>query len=209
MSAMTVAGCQSDSSPTSPSASTTIARRIAVLGDSLATSPSSAQSFPGVLQERLEAKSLPWSVRNAGVRGDTTTGGLRRLDAVLDENPAILIVALGANDGLRGVDIAIVTRNLSTIIERAQARKIRVLLCGMEAPPFNGWNYTLAFHEIYPDLARKYGVPLVPFLLAKVALVREMNGEDLIHPNAAGARQIADTIWPYLEPMLAQPVARR
>jgi len=206
---MIVAGCQSNSSPTSPSASTAVEQRIAVLGDSLATSPSAGLSFPAVLQARLEAKSLRWTVRNAGVRGDTTTGGLRRLDAVLDQNPAILIVALGANDGIRGVEGALVRRNLSTIIERAQARQIRVLLCGMEAPPFYGWNYTLAFHEIFPDLARKYNVPLVPFLLVKVALNPEMNGEDLIHPNAAGARQIADTVWPYLEPMLTQSVARR
>ena len=106
---------------------------------------------------------------------------------MLDQNPAILIVALGANDGIRGVEGALVRRNLSTIIERAQARQIRVLLCGMEAPPFYGWNYTLAFHEIFPDLARNTNVPLVPFLLAKVALNPEMNGEDLIHPNAAGA----------------------
>jgi acyl-CoA thioesterase-1 len=202
LSAMIVAGCRSDSNPLSPSAGTATEPRIAVLGDSLATSPSAGQSFPAVLQARLEAKGLRWKVRNAGQRGDTTTGGLRRLEAVLDQDPAILIVALGANDGVRGVDLAVVSRNLSTIIERAQARQVRVLLCGMEAPPFYGWNYTLAFHEIFPDLARKYNVPLVPFLLAKVALNPEMNGEDLIHPNAAGARQIADTIWPYLEPML-------
>jgi acyl-CoA thioesterase I len=205
---MIIAGCQSDSSPTSPSASAASEPRIAVLGDSLATSPSVGQSFPAVLQARLDAKALRWSIRNAGQRGDTTTGGLRRLETVLNQDPAILIVALGANDGIRGVDLAVVTRNLATIIERAQARQIRVLLCGMEAPPFYGWNYMLAFHEIFPDLARKYNVPLVPFLLARVALNPEMNGEDLIHPNAAGARQIADTIWPYLEPMLAQSVAR-
>src|SRR5215210_7847420 len=140
ISAMIAAGCQSDSSPTAPSTSRATEPRIAVLGDSLATSPSAAQSFPSVLQTRIEAKSLRWSVRNFGVRGDTTTGGLRRLDGVLDQDPAILIVALGANDGIRGVDLAVVTRNLSTIIERAQERRIRILLCGMEAPPFYGWN---------------------------------------------------------------------
>src|SRR5688572_1447203 len=111
LSAMIVAGCRSDSNPLSPSAGTATEPRIAVLGDSLATSPSAAHSFPAVLQARLDAKGLRWSIRNAGQRGDTTTGGLRRLEAVLDQDPAILIIALGANDGIRGVDLAVVRRN--------------------------------------------------------------------------------------------------
>lgn len=177
--------------------------RIAVLGDSLAISPSRAEGFPAVLQSRLESRRLSWTVTNFGARGDTTTGGLRRLEEVLNVEPDILIVALGANDGLRGVPLATITSNLSAIIERAQARGVKVLLCGMETLPINGWNYTMQFHHLFPDLARKYDVPLVPFLLTTVALNPEMNGDDLIHPNAAGARQIAETIWPYLEPLVA------
>jgi acyl-CoA thioesterase I len=174
-----------------------------VLGDSLAVSPSEADGFPAVLEARLHERGLTqWTVINAGVRGDTTTGGLGRVDALLADRPSILILALGANDGLRGVDVSVVTRNLSQIIERAEARGAKVLLCGMDAPPIRGWDYTVAFHQVFPGVATKYRVPLVPFLLEGVALNPNLNGDDFIHPNAAGARQIAETIWPYLEPMV-------
>jgi acyl-CoA thioesterase-1 len=205
-----LAACDAARNPTAPSTSAPAIEkpRIAVLGDSLAVSPSESESFPAVLQSRLNARQLPWVIANAGVRGDTTAGALRRLDTVLTGQPHVLIVALGANDGLRGVNIATITRNLSEIIERAQARGVAVLLCGMETPPLNGWNYTVAFHEIYPGLAARYHTPLVPFLLTNVALNPEMNGPDLVHPNAAGARQIAATVWPYLEPLVIEAAAR-
>ena len=175
-----------------------------VLGDSLAVSPSTTVNFPAELQKRIEAAGRRWAISNASVSGDTTAGGLRRLDAAIDSGAEILILALGANDGLRGVDTAAVERNLSTIIEQAQARGIRVLLCGMETPPTRGWNYTVEFHRVFPRIAQKYQVPLVPFLLTGVALNPDMNGDDEIHPNAAGARQIADNVWPYLEQVVAQ-----
>jgi len=204
------AACGAHGSAVAPSAQVDDApapQRIVVLGDSLAVSPSADEGFPAVLEARLRERALPWTVVNAGVRGDTSAGGLRRVDALLAGKPQILILALGANDGLRGVDPDVVTRNLSQIIDRATARGAKVLLCGMDAPPLHGWQYTLAFHQVFPDVAAKYHVPLVPFLLQGVALNPEMNGDDLIHPNAAGARQIAETVWPYLEPMLA-PVTR-
>lgn len=201
--AMIAASCDGEAGPTSPSATVGPMHRIAVLGDSLAVSPSRAEGFPAVLQARLDERRLNTTVTNFGVRGDTTTGGLRRLDEVLGGHPDIVIVALGANDGLRGVPLTTVTRNLSEIIERTKASGARVLLCGMETPPINGWNYTVGFHNVFPNLASTHNVPLVPFLLESVALNPEMNGDDLIHPNAAGARQIAATIWPYLEPMVA------
>ena len=137
--------------------------------------------------------------------GDTTTGGLRRFEQALTGDTRVLVLELGANDGLRGIDIPIVEKNLSTMIERAQARGIRVLLCGMETPPLNGWNYTVDFHRLFPRLAQKYNVALVPFLLAGVALNPELNGDDEIHPNAAGAQRIAETVWPYLEPLVLLP----
>jgi acyl-CoA thioesterase I len=174
-----------------------------VLGDSLAVSPSREQSFPAALQSRLDQQRLRWTVTNAGVNGDTTSGGLRRVDPLIaGDDVRVLVVALGANDGVRGADLSLVERNLAGIIERAQARRIQVLLCGMETPPLHGWDYTVDFHRLFPRLAARYQVPLVPFLLDGVALVPSLNGADGIHPNAAGARRIADTLWPYLEPLV-------
>jgi acyl-CoA thioesterase-1 len=201
LAAITVA-CGSSSTPAGPAPPAPLPRQIVVLGDSLAVSPSKEQAFPAVLQARIRERDASWQIVNAGVSGDTTAGGLRRLDAVLTNDTAILVLALGANDGLRGVPASSVERNLASIIERAQARDVRVLLCGMETPPFNGWDYTVAFHEIFPRLAAKYTVPLVPFLLTGVALNPELNGADRIHPNAGGAQRIAETVWTYLEPML-------
>ena len=177
---------------------------VLVLGDSLAISPSSSQNFAAELQARLRAVDPAWTVVNAGVRGDTTGGGVNRCDYWLGGDPQILILALGANDGLRGVNAAAVEKNLACIIERAQARGIRVLLCGMQAPPLWGWDQARAFQEVFPRLAARYKVPLVPFLLEGVMLNRAMNGPDGIHPNAAGARAIADLVWPHLQPLALQ-----
>jgi acyl-CoA thioesterase-1 len=200
--------CGSTSMPSAPTSPTvdaaSITRRIVVLGDSLALSPSRDDNFPAELQKRLDARQLRWTVTNASVSGDTTSGGLRRLNAALTSDTHILVLALGANDGLRGVDVSAIETNLSTIIERAQARGIRVLLCGMETPPTRGWSYTIEFHRAFPRIAAKYGILLVPFLLTGVALNPDFNGADDIHPNSAGARRIADTVWPYLEELAEQ-----
>lgn len=195
--------------PSSPTASSppVVQRRAVVLGDSLAVSPSRAEGFPSELQRRLDAAQPGWVVSNAGVSGDTTGGGLRRFDQAVPDDTRILILELGANDGLRGVDIATVERNLATMIERAQAHGTRVLLCGMETPPLHGWNYTVDFHQLFPRLAHKYGIPLVPFLLEGVVLNPDLNGDDEIHPNAAGAQRIAETVWPYLQPLARQQSA--
>ncbi len=179
-------------------------RTVAVLGDSLSVSPSPDESFPAVLQRRLEAEGRAWRLVSFGRNGDTTEDGLALLDDLLAEQPDILVLALGANDGIRGVPLDTVRQNLSTIITRAQAAGVRVLLCGMEAPPLNGLRYSLAFHFLFPDLAEKYELPLVPFLLTGVIGRRELNREDRVHPNASGAERIAETIWPVLEPMLAE-----
>jgi acyl-CoA thioesterase-1 len=205
--AMTIVSCGS-TSPLAPSAGAPAAvpRDVVVLGDSLAVSPRIDQSFPAVLQRRIDRDSLPWTVINAGVSGDTTADGLRRVDAVLNDRVGVLVLALGANDGLRGVSVAAVEQNLSSIIERARARRIAVLLCGMETPPAHGWEYTLDFHRLFPRLAANYEIPLVPFLLQDVALVPDMNGPDGIHPNVSGAQRIAETLWPYLAPMLNRSV---
>jgi acyl-CoA thioesterase-1 len=194
--------CGDDAMPTSPTSSAAPPRTVAVLGDSLAVSPSLQASFPAELQRRLDAERLPWRVVNAGRNGDTTAQGLARLDDVLRARPSVLILALGANDGLRGVPVPTVHRQLDEIVRRATASGARVLLCGMETPPFRGWDYSMAFHGIYPEIARTHQLPLVPFLLAGVFGNLDMNQPDMIHPNAAGARRIAETVWPFLEPMV-------
>jgi acyl-CoA thioesterase I len=204
LAALSVPACidsNSSSSPTAPDPAVTVTRRLVVLGDSLAVSPSRTEGFPAVLEQRLNAQHAGWVVSNAGVSGDTTSGGLRRFDQAVADGTQILILELGANDGLRGVDVSTVERNLSAMIERAQGRGIRVLLCGMETPPLHGWNYTVDFHEVFPRLAKKYNLPLVPFLLEGVVLNPDLNGDDEIHPNALGAQRIAETVWPYLEPL--------
>jgi acyl-CoA thioesterase-1 len=201
--------CGSSRSPAGPTGQPgQLSPHIVVLGDSLAVSPSRDQSFPAVLQTRVAQRGQGWVVVNASESGDTTAEGLARLDPLLRDDVRIIVVALGANDGLRGVSIAMVEQNLSAIVERAQSRGIRVLLCGMETPPLHGLEYTIAFHQLFPRLATKFHVPLVPFLLDGVALVPALNGQDGFHPNAAGARRIAETVWPYLEPLLQETTTR-
>jgi len=194
------AGCSSG--PSSERAQHRQAVRIVVLGDSLSVSPTLTESFPSLLEKRLLETGSPATVVNAGVRGDTTAGGLARIDALLSQKPAVLILALGANDGLRGLDVGAMANNLGEMIERSQRKGVKVLLCGMELPPVRGIPYARAFRAVFPDLARARDIALVPFLLEGVALNSSMNGADQIHPNAVGARKIADTVWPYLEPLV-------
>jgi acyl-CoA thioesterase-1 len=178
--------------------------RVVVLGDSLTAGLGlpSQEAFPALLQRKIDADNLKFEVINAGVSGDTSAGGLRRLDWALEGDVQVLIVGLGANDGLRGLPVEEMRRNLSAIIERAQARHITVVLCGMEAPPNFGTSYTTAFRAAYKDLASKYDVAFVPFLLDGVAGLADLNQEDGIHPNARGAQRVADTVWSTLRPLL-------
>jgi acyl-CoA thioesterase I len=177
--------------------------RIVVLGDSLTAGlglPES-EAYPALLQQKLDAEGYAFQIVNAGVSGDTTAGGLRRLDWALDGDVKILIIALGANDGLRGLSIDDMQKNLATIIERARKRGVAVLLAGMEAPPNYGQEYTVQFRQVYRDLARTHNVTFVPFLLDGVAGQARLNQGDGIHPSAEGARLIAETIWRTLKPM--------
>lgn len=200
---VSLTSCGATASPVSPAESSTApVAQLVVLGDSLAVSPSRTENFPAELQKRLTAESLRWSVVNAGVSGDVTAGGRQRVESVISGSTRILVLSLGANDGLRGVPATAIEENLAAIIERARARNVSVLLCGMETPPGHGWDYTIAFHRIFPRLAARYGIPLVPFLLTGVALNPDMNGPDGLHPNSRGARQIADNVWPYLRELI-------
>jgi acyl-CoA thioesterase-1 len=178
--------------------------RVVAFGDSLTSGRGvgADEAFPAILQQRIEDDGLDYVVVNAGVSGDTSSRALRRLNTALDGDVRVLILALGANDGLRGVPVATLKSNLSRIIEQAQQRGATVLLCGMEALPLYGWNYSVAFHNVYRDLAQEYGVTLVPFILTNVIGNPDLMQHDHAHPNARGARAIADNIWPYLEPIL-------
>ena len=178
--------------------------RVVFLGDSLTAGLGldQAEAYPALVQRRLKDRGLAFDVVNAGVSGDTSAGGLSRLDWALEGNVKVLVLALGANDGLRGLPIEELGRNLSAIIERAQSRHVTVVLAGMEAPPNFGMEYTTAFHSLYPTLARKYHVRLVPFLLDKVAGIQSLNQRDGIHPNAQGAAIVADNVCAVLEPVL-------
>jgi acyl-CoA thioesterase-1 len=185
------------------------APRIVALGDSLTSGKGigTSTAFPAVLQEELDRSGLNFQMVNAGISGATTATGLRRVRDVLDGDVRVLIVALGANDGLRGVSVAQLKSNLSQIIEIAQQRGITVLLCGMEALPVHGWDYSVAFHMAYRDLADRYHLTLVPFMLANVIGRADMMQRDQVHPNASGARAIAANIWPYLKPLVEAPVS--
>ena len=184
--------------------------RIVVLGDSLTAGlglPIRA-AYPSLLQERLKAEGLHFQVVNAGVSGDTSADGLSRLDWALEGDVQVLIVALGGNDGLRGLPAEQLQDNLARIIERAQARRIRVILAGMEAPPNYGRDYVVSFHQVYPALAATYHLALIPFLLQNVAGIEGLNQRDGIHPTAAGARIVADHVWAVLKPIV-EPSALR
>ena len=195
--------------PAAPQA--TSAPRIVVLGDSLTAGLGLpiTQAYPSLLQQRLKEEGFDYEVVNAGVSGDTSASGLSRLDWALQGDVRILIVALGGNDALRGLPASQLQRNLGEIIERAQARRIRVILAGMESPPNWGRDYNVSFHKVYTTLAAQFHVPLVPFLLAGVAGTDTLNQPDGIHPTAAGARIVADNVWAVLKPVLQENGRRR
>ena len=201
-------GVPQDTAPTTsaaavatPAALPAAVLRVVLLGDSLTAGYGLApdDAYPSVLQRRLREDGLAVDVVNAGVSGDTSAGGLRRLDWALEGPVRVLVVALGGNDALRGLTVDDLKRNLTAIIERAQARKVTVILAGMEAPPNLGRPYTAAFRQVYRDVAAAHRVALLPFLLEGVAGVADLNQDDGIHPNAAGARRVADNLRPYIE----------
>jgi len=196
-------------SPLLPAATPAAAPRTVVfLGDSLTAgyglADPASEAYPALIAERLRAARTPWKVVNAGISGDTTAGGLRRIDWTLRAPVDVLVVALGANDGLRGVDPAVTAANLRGIIERARARHpaVRILLAGMQLPPELGAAHTAAFARVFPDVAAATGSALVPFLLAGVGGNPALNLGDRIHPNAAGHAVMAATVWFLLEPLL-------
>lgn len=161
-----------------------------------------SQSYPAVLQELLQVDGYKYEVINAGVSGDTTAGGLRRLDWSLEGNVKFLILELGANDILRGQPVDFMKQNLSEMIKKAQAHEVTVLLAQMEAPTNSGFEYRREVHNAFQDLAQEHGVTLIPFILKNVVGAERLIQEDGSHPTAEGARVIAEHVYQSLKPLL-------
>jgi acyl-CoA thioesterase-1 len=179
-------------------------RVIVAFGDSLTAGYGVApeESYPALLGARLREAGYRYRVINAGVSGDTTAGGLRRVDWALKLKPEIALVELGANDALRGQDLEKTRANLDAIVARFEAGGARVLLLGMRLPPNYGGRYARAFEKMYEDVARARKVPLMPFFLDGVGAVARLNQSDGIHPTAEGYRVIVERLWPNLTPLL-------
>ncbi|MEP3390053.1 MAG: arylesterase [Reichenbachiella sp.] len=163
-----------------------------------------SEAFPALIQERLDSLELNYRTVNAGLSGETTASGNSRVDWVLKNPVDIFVLELGANDGLRGVGVAEARKNLESIIEKVKAKypECKILLAGMMVPPNMGQAYSDNFKKIYTDLAEKYGIPLIPFLLEGVAGNSELNLEDGIHPTPEGHKILAENVWKHLAPML-------
>lgn len=178
--------------------------RIVAFGDSLTAGlgVASGDSYPAQLQRRLDAAGYPYQVVNAGVSGDTTAGGLRRVGWVLKSAPSIVILELGANDGLRGLSLDETRLNLEQIIRRLREARVTVVLAGMKLPPNYGADYAGKFESLYADLARRFDAPLIPFFLEGVAARPALNQSDGIHPTAEGYGIVTDHILRTIEPLL-------
>ena len=177
---------------------------ILFFGDSLTAGyglddPSNA--FPGVIQRKIDSLKLSYTVINAGVSGETTAGGLARIDWVLKQKPNVFVLELGANDGLRGIPVAETTRNLQSIIDKVKAKypDAKIILAGMQVPPSMGHDYITSFKNLFPALAEKNKIALVPFLLAGVGGNPKLNQADGIHPTAEGAKIVANNVWKILK----------
>jgi len=179
--------------------------KVAFLGDSISAGLHlpSEQAFPAVVQRTLAARGKSFELLNAGLSGDTTAGGLRRVDWILKQKPALVVVELGANDGMRGQPVAEVEKNLRAIVERIRERGAAVLLLGMRIPPSYGQSYVAAFDAIYPRVAKEVGVPLVPFFMEGVAADPKLNLPDGIHPTKEGHERLAENLAGPLERALS------
>lgn len=183
-------------------------RTVVFLGDSITAGYGlenpAAEAYPALIQEKIDAAALPWRAVNAGISGDTTAGGLRRIDWILRQRVDVLVMALGGNDGLRGIDPAVTRANLQAIIDRARAKQpaIRLVLAGMQMPANMSEEFRQQYQAVFPELAARNGATLILFLLEGVGAVPELNQPDLIHPTARGQSVIAATVWTHLRPLL-------
>jgi len=206
----------SEPSPQTPPTSTLPPRaddrpKIVAFGDSLTAGLGVApdQTYPAQLQKRLDALGHPYRVLNAGVSGDTSAGGLRRVSWVLAGNPRVVILELGGNDGLRGLGLAETRAHLDTIIRRLKEAEVQVILAGMKLPPNYGDEYTSRFEAMYRDLAQVHSLPLIPFLLEGVGGEKSLNQSDGIHPTAEGYRMVVENVLKSLLPILSERAPAR
>jgi len=181
--------------------------RIVILGDSITAGfglDDPNQAYPALLQQKIDAAGLPYTVANAGLSGDTTAGGLRRVDWALGEGADVLIIALGGNDGLRGLSPKQTEENLLGIIKKARAKSpgITVIIAGMQMPENMGREFVDKFSAVFPRVAQEAGVTLMPFLLEGVGGVPELNQADMIHPTPEGQKKVAENVWKVLEKVL-------
>lgn len=183
-------------------------RTIVFFGDSLTAgyglSDPSSEAYPALVQDKIDREKLGWRIVNAGLSGETTSGGLRRVDWILRQPIDVFVLALGGNDGLRGIDPALSHENLQKIVDRVRAKNpnVKLVLAGMQVPPAMGQDFSQAFERIYPAVAEKNHAVLVPFLLEGVGGRVDLNQPDRIHPTARGHAIIADTVWKALRPLL-------
>lgn len=215
MTALFLTACSASSQPDarnnpSPADPAKSMRTVLFLGDSITAgyglSPSEA--YPALVGEKIQSRGWPFQVANAGVSGDTTAAGLQRVNWVMTPQVDVIVVALGANDGLRGIPPDVTKKNLQAIIDKARSLRpdITVVLAGMQMPPNYGPSFTREFSALFPALAEENDIPLIPFLLKDVGGVPAMNLSDRIHPNAAGQAVIAETVWSTLEPLLQERI---
>jgi len=196
-----------------PLATSSDRQTIVVLGDSLAAGYGLdlSEAFPALLQKKADAAGLKFSVVNAGVSGDTSAGGLRRIDWILKRRVDVLVLELGGNDGLRGIPVGVTRTNLQSIIDRTKQKypQAQIVVAGMQMPPNMGADYSAAFAKIFPDLAKANAAALVPFLLEGVGGKPDLNLPDMIHPTAEGQKIVAENIWKVLKPVLETTSAAR
>ncbi|WP_414663954.1 arylesterase [Horticoccus sp. 23ND18S-11] len=183
-------------------------RTVIFFGDSLTAGygldDPSSEAYPARIQEKINAAGLGWRVVNAGLSGETTSGGLRRVDWILRQPVDLFVLALGANDGLRGIDPALSRENLQKIIDRVRAKypRAQLVLAGMQMPSAMGLEFSRSFEQMFPDVAAKNDATLIPFLLEGVGGSVALNQPDRIHPTARGHAIIADQVWKILRPLL-------
>jgi acyl-CoA thioesterase-1 len=194
--------------PPSANGAAPVRGRIVVLGDSITAGYGldPTQAYPALLQQKIDAAELPFTVSNAGVSGDTTASGLRRIEWALGRGADVLIIALGGNDGLRGIAVKQTAQNLAGIIQRARVKApaVAIIIAGMQMPSNMGSQFVAQFSAVFPTLATEQQAALVPFLLEGVGGVPELNQPDQIHPNAEGQKRVADNIWKVLEKILTE-----